>query len=634
MVKYEDPANESPDMGQFYQVAKYWAVPSDVPQGSCEAPSWKLRNTSDIMNKDPAVNLNPWIIGGESPYSVNVDHVYETQLLNMFFYARLTQDPQAPHFIKCENITKVFDEVDDRLQPQLGTRLNILFSKLASFQNPEFLGIGQTLNTRKGRIFAYKYGNDTPMLFPKRGFNVEMIRTQFAQLALTIDMINNATIWALFETTNSRIYQELQRVDQLIQYRADNNCADKFIDTNGKPYPADWADSYSSWMTDRIIAYNTGLQRSASRAVSAIPTDPSGRWKVPPESISFITAVWSPWLVSFTSAWPVSQMTLPAVSEWPIASPAKFGPGDCLAVQTMPPSLAPTANLNEGLGSSTVPIITSPVTTPAVPPSTISSVASAPISPIIASPPMSTLSASSPATTSAAPTNGDPCGPLIQDNPNYPDTCNVKPATVQSPAAYGVLCSPENPSNYQGTGYIHGETQMNWESCMISAKQICADVNNAANPTGYWIWSYQQKGCAVGIYLPGLPGSAPPPTPERCETLIFQGMVDGCSATATGNSMASVNLVDKPSYLPSNIAQGSQVNAGYPSYVISPTVPGWLGDPAAPWPNPDSVRNPWLEPRPQVNTGANQINHRDLGGGRRTDRFKRRTDWYSVRVDS
>ncbi len=239
--------------------------------------------------------------------------------------------------------------------------------------------------------------------------------------------------------------------------------------------------------------------------------------------------------------------------------------------------------------------------------------ARAPISPIIASPPINTPFASSPATTSADPTNGDPCGPLIQDNPNYPDTCDAQPATVQSPAAYGVLCSSENPSNYQGTDYIHGENLMNWDSWMISAKQICSDVNNSSNPTGYWIWSYQQDGCAVGIYLPGLPGSAPPPTPGRCETLIFQGMVDSCSATATASSMASVNLVNNPSYLASNTAQGSQVNAGYPSYIISPTMPRWLGHPAAPWPSPDSVRNPWLQGRPRVYTGANDINYKGLG---------------------
>ena len=277
-------------------------------------------------------------------------------------------------------------------------------------------------------------------------------------------------------------------------------------------------------------------------------------------------------------------MTLPSVTAWPALLPVEFGPGDCAAaVPATSSGLAPIA---------TALAVSSPF---------VSSLLSA-----------AATSAVSTATSVAAnASNGDPCGPVHQDTPDYPNTCNAKVDLVQFPLAYGVNCSSRNPSDVHPSGFKAEQIEMAWGNCMSSVQQICRTVDNSSNPTGYWIWSYQTEGCAVGVYLPSFSGSAPPPSPERCQTLIFEAIVNSCSTTTIPSSMGSVNVVSNPSYLMSDISQGSQVNAGYPSYIVSPTMPGWLGNPPAPWPLPDRG-NPWAESPPKPFTPT--INVGEHGG--------------------
>lgn len=577
---YEGNPNPPASMTGWYSSAKFWAVPSDTPKGSCEAPSWNLIDSTTVLSKDTAINPVGWHIGGNDAYSVNIDHVFEVQLLNIFFYTRLMQQSTTQYYISCDDIQKVFDQVDDNSQPELGTRLNVTFNKLASYENPELLGISGLLNTKKAGFFQYKFvqnpnNGQCPIRLAK---NLDPVytTTQLAQFALTLNILQNKAVWSLFEITNSRIYQQFQRVDQLIQYRADSDCADKFLNAEGQPLAATWADSYSSWMTDKISAINTGLQIVATKALDAVPTENSNKFKAAKLLDEEIESTWVPWLATFTSAWPIAEMTLPDVTEWPIATPANFGPGDC------------EANPNSALTSA-------PITASAA------SLTSAPVTTVPATSPLVTVtSAVMPATTNAAnASNGDPCGPQRQDTPNYPNTCNAKVDLVQSPAAYGVNCSSADPSYDQTKKTV---TPMGWGNCASSISNICSGIGNSSNPTGYWIWSYQTEGCAVGVFLPPYQGSAPPPSTERCETLIFEAIVDSCSTTTIPSSMGSVNVVTIPDYM-EGTSQGAQVNAGYPSYIVSPNLPYYMGMPSPPFPIPVNsgskvAESPWLEPRP------------------------------------
>lgn len=80
-----------------------------------------------MSSTDLAINADCWTIGsGHGHYSTNIDHVYEVQLLSMFFYARMMEPPKSPYLISCDDISKIFDQVDDPSHPELGTRLIVL----------------------------------------------------------------------------------------------------------------------------------------------------------------------------------------------------------------------------------------------------------------------------------------------------------------------------------------------------------------------------------------------------------------------------------------------------------------------------------------------------------------------------
>lgn len=148
---------------------------------------------------------------------------------------------------------------------------------------------------------------------------------------------------------------------------------------------------------------------------------------------------------------------------------------------------------------------------------------------------------------------------------------------MQSSSAYGVNCNSEalsyNPP-WQKNEWVNESVVMGWENCMLPMSHIFSGIGKSFNLTGYWVWG-STNGCAVGVYLPSYSGSAPSPSTARCETLIFGAIVDSCSITTIPSSMGSVNVVINPAYMGGTL-QGAQANDGYPSYIVSPTVPFYL----------------------------------------------------------
>ena len=172
-----------------------------------------------------------------------------------------------------------------------------------------------------------------------------------------------------------------------------------------------------------------------------------------------------------------------------------------------------------------------------------------------------------------APVNGDPCGPTIQDTPDYPNTCTIAPALVESPQPYGINC----------TGTVEGSSQgVVWGNCSASLDDICIKALDPRTRKGHWIWSNLAVGCALGIYLPPYRGSATLQNYTRC-TEIFTAMSNTCEAVTPAKNLASVNLEEYPGSPPpgSDKASGGNwiyytgeaVNVGYPSYYLGITVP-------------------------------------------------------------
>lgn len=172
-----------------------------------------------------------------------------------------------------------------------------------------------------------------------------------------------------------------------------------------------------------------------------------------------------------------------------------------------------------------------------------------------------------------APVNGDPCGPTIQDTPNYPDTCAVAPVLVESPQAYGVNCTQITPTKYN--------LDVAWGNCSLSIQDACTKALDPRTRAGYWIWSSLADNCAIGFFLPPYQGAAQLKNNTRCVE-IFTAMNDSCSTSVPASNFASVNLRNLPGLPPEIVKghvvdyqrndinfKGDAVNVGYPSYALT-----------------------------------------------------------------
>ena len=171
-----------------------------------------------------------------------------------------------------------------------------------------------------------------------------------------------------------------------------------------------------------------------------------------------------------------------------------------------------------------------------------------------------------------APVNGDPCGPAVQDTPNYPNTCASAPLLYESPNQYGINCTADLSSSQSQNGIAY-------ENCSASLQSICGKALDTRARRGYWIWSYLSANCALGFFQPALQGSARLRNYTRC-TEIFTAISDSCSSVVPASVVGSVNLRYFPGHPPDSFYQGANpgswvdytgeaVNAGYPSYIIS-----------------------------------------------------------------
>ena len=181
------------------------------------------------------------------------------------------------------------------------------------------------------------------------------------------------------------------------------------------------------------------------------------------------------------------------------------------------------------------------------------------------------------ATPDPPPANGDPCGPAVQDNPNYPNTCAVAPTLVTSPQPYGINCT--------AIIEVQGPQAIAFENCSASYQDACTKVLDTRTRQGFWIWSMLAPGCALGFFLPPYHGAAQLLNNTRCVE-IFTAMATTCSASVPPSNYAGVNLRTIPGHPPSIVNGqevydgypgndatflGNAVNVGYPSYALSYT---------------------------------------------------------------
>lgn len=134
--------NPSGKMVAVIQQAKYWAIPIQ-PAGAaaCAAPVNSFVNTTVAKN-------NGYQVGGQKRRGqkmVNIDHVYEVSLVDEFFQAQVAAGNT------CANLNTIWDPNGDPTNTR-STRLNVVFNQIASFQNPDFIGMDAGLNALKGSV--------------------------------------------------------------------------------------------------------------------------------------------------------------------------------------------------------------------------------------------------------------------------------------------------------------------------------------------------------------------------------------------------------------------------------------------------------------------------------------------------
>lgn len=302
-------------------------------------------------------------------------------------------------------------------------------------------------------------------------FDPENDLNELTTAAQILDLINTPDAIKYMSGPNDRIYTALQAYG---------------VPCQGGP---SWADRYKSYILNRFATRNVELQDLFNRVLNKIGpdyrTDYMAAWKkeYPIERMQL------PPPASWAADLPAIQQAMQAQFE---SDPASLGKR-----QAGPPSAAGACILNSNAtagGPSSAGFITSamPISASGVPnqgqaeglsaqSSSIHANASSPASPrppplytpAPLTPPLYTPaplppplymlakvslpapplppSQTTPATTapaaittppsipqtstaaSAAPSNGDPCGPAIQDNPNYPNTCAAKPDLATTP---------------------------------------------------------------------------------------------------------------------------------------------------------------------------------------------------------
>ena len=583
-----------------------WAIPIEVPPGDCTTvPTWEWLNEAQCQGDDPlpdgskfskvpGIGQPVWQIGGNpSPRSVNIDHVYEAKYLTEFFVDLLNLH-QA---VECQTLKNVWDSTD-------GSKLTNLFDNLPNIQNVEFIGMSNRLNSLKAAITDKdSWSKVQPMSWVVRSRNPDksFMYTPVGPI-LTIfgkDLEDNVVAFDpendLASMTEAAQVLDLMNTEDGINYMsAPNDRIYKAFQAIGCAEGVDWAGSYKSYILDRFAKRSVQIQDLFTKVKEAI-----AQAEYRPE-----------YMKAWDVRYPMEKMQLSPPTGWEVEYAAarqaaeaqfKIDPASLnkrQAVAAPPAAAACALNANPTaanasstasrtsaalFGASGIPdpanskitfanqsaIALANQSVPNAGPSTpapVSIIATSTPDPVVAP---STTAPPSAVTSAAAPKNGDPCGPAIQDSPNYPNTCAAKVELTTTPSSYGVYCGADGP------------TTTNWSACQPDLLSgVCSLFAWSTYPKGAWVWTDPGQGCAVGVWIPagtdGLgAGAAMTPSTERCTDLILQAMNGSCSTTTAASDIASVNIAALPSF--SDVRQtGVQVNAGYPSFILAGKSPKGL----------------------------------------------------------
>ena len=199
--------------------------------------------------------------------------------------------------------------------------------QLASYSNPDLIGIDDPLNKLKGSLWNQN-------LHGWRGVNTTNVNVtnyvkELGNLAVVISLVNDAKVFSLFSNTNARIYQAFLGIDHVITNAA--TCRSPINDAAGTPMSAVsyLGSAYKAWMTKFVAGQNALITHTASMYSAAIPTS---------------EPAYSHFIDSFNQKYgAASSLTFPVPQNWPNSALAmQKRAADCKPNQrrTAPPTFA------------------------------------------------------------------------------------------------------------------------------------------------------------------------------------------------------------------------------------------------------------------------------------------------------
>ena len=246
---------------------------------------------------------------------INIDHVWETQLLTKFFESLNMGFKKNPDFT-CKQFGELFDQLEDEGNPDLGSRLQQTYAALPSWKNPDFVGMDADLNTKKVRL----WGASNPMMSTKKKL-AQGILIDIRDFTLLTLILQDQDVRALWDASSNRIYKRFQQIDQVIMGL---DCANKPIKMEGpikgeteiKNINPNWAFNYKKWMNKYISGQNKKLTAALTGAVAdfevAIQTPPTPADTALYEGLKLKHQNWQ-------SKYRIEQLTVSAAN-WPAAA--------------------------------------------------------------------------------------------------------------------------------------------------------------------------------------------------------------------------------------------------------------------------------------------------------------------------
>lgn len=195
--------------------------------------------------------------------------------------------------------------------------------QLASYSNPDLVGMDDELNKFKGSLWNQN-------LHGWHGVNstdatVKDYIQQLGYLGVAMSLVNDAKVLSLFSNTNARIYQAFLGIDHVITQAV--ACGNSINDAAGIPMSATWGSAYKAWITAYIAGQNALITHTASIYSAAIPTS---------------EPVYSQFIDSFNQRYGgAGSLTFPLPQIWP-NSPLAMQKRDADCTPAQPTTASPT----------------------------------------------------------------------------------------------------------------------------------------------------------------------------------------------------------------------------------------------------------------------------------------------------